>query len=144
MVPVTVGLLLLMLAPLLFPLLPLWLGRADVGRELLDASLAEQMVSVADGAIPATALTIVNRIPGMVVTRGHGAIEQLDAQWLCRTPDGRWLLAIAQGARTPNETGLFGHGPLPIHWSWRNLDEAQAQRLMAGRGRRAKRRSTLR
>lgn len=143
MVPMMVGLLLVILAPLLFPLLPLWLGRADAGRELLDASFAEQVVPVADGTIPATALTVVNRIPGMVVTRGYGAIVQLDAQWLCRTPDGRWLLGIAQGMRSPSEAGLFGHEPLSIHWIWRALDEAQAQRLMAGHGRRAKRESTF-
>jgi hypothetical protein len=139
-----VGLLLLLLAPLLFLLLPLWLGRADVGRELLDASFAEQTVPVAGGTIPAATLTVVNRVPGMVVTRGYGAIVQLDAQWLCRTADGRWLLAIAQGMRSPNEAGLFGHGPLPVHWTWRDLDDAQAQRLMKGRGRWAKRESTFR
>lgn len=132
MVPTMIGLLLIVLAPLLLPLLPLWLGRADVGRELLEASFAEQTVPVAGGTLPSSALTVVNRMPGMVVTRGYGAIEQLDAQWLCRTPDGRWLLGIAQGMLNPNETGLFGHGPMPIHWTWRDLDDAQARRLMTG------------
>lgn len=132
------ALVLIVLAPLLFPLLPLWLGRGDAGRDLLDASFARQTVPVAGVPMPATALTVVHRIPGMVVTRGYGAIEQLDAQWLCRTPDGRWLLGIAQGMRNPDEAGLPGQGALPIRWSWRDLDDAQAQRLLPRRDRRAR------
>jgi hypothetical protein len=114
-----------------FPIvLPLWLGRSGAVDDLVKASFAEQTIEVSGMTWLASSLTVVRRISGVVRTNDYGAIMQLDAQWLCRTPDGRCLLGIAQAMRDRNETGVFGGAPLPIRWTWRELDDVQAQRLM--------------
>lgn len=114
-----------------FPIvLPLWLGRTGAVDDLVKASFAEQTVEVSGVTWLASALTVVHRVPGVVMTNNYGVVTQLDAQWLCRTPDGRCLLGIAQAMRSDNEAGLFGTAPLPIRWTWRELDDAQAQRLL--------------
>ncbi|GLQ95739.1 hypothetical protein [Dyella mobilis] len=84
----------------------------------LEASFAEQDVTVDDVNVPASELTVLHRAPGGAVG-GRSGVVAMDAQWLCRYGHDVYLLAIAQGA---SEEGL-----MVIRWSWRRLTEERAR-----------------
>jgi hypothetical protein len=88
-------------------------------QEELEASFAEQMASVDGVDMPAKELEVLHRGFGAFSGGRTDGMTVMDAQWLCRSHDGTYLLGIAQGV---NEKGR-----LVIHWTWRHLTEERAR-----------------
>jgi hypothetical protein len=63
----------------------------------LEASFAEQDVSIDGTQVPATPLEVLHRASGNA-SRGRSGDVTMDAQWLCRYGNDVYLLAMAQGA----------------------------------------------
>ena len=106
-------------------------GRA--GRELLQASFATQRALVHGKDMPASDLIILHRWRANTAIDRSGAILTIDANWLCRTPDGGYVLAIGQGGEGVGRM-LFPLGrqrPLEIRWIWRSLSEERVRRMRA-------------
>lgn len=120
-------------ALLLLPFLPWWLGRTRASEAALEASFAGQFVRVGGLMLPTSALAVVHRHPGMASYSRQGGLMQIDATWLCRAPDGTWLLAYGQGLRSTQGMALlpWQRTPLPISWSWRYPTEAQVRIVLA-------------
>lgn len=115
------------------PAFPLLLARLGGGSDALESSFAQQQVPCASGPIPASALLVLHRTPGMTMYSNQGDLMNVDASWLCRAPDGSYLLALGQGQRMPNEMAWlpWNRQPLEIHWSWRPMNEAQVRQMLA-------------
>lgn len=124
--------LLIAAAMLLLPAMPLLLARLGGGSNALEASFAQQQVPHAGGSILATQLQVLHRSPGMTEYGDAGDLMLVDASWLCRAPDGSYLLALGQGMRSWRDmatTSTWNRKPLDIHWTWRTLTEAQARQF---------------
>jgi hypothetical protein len=116
---------------MLMPALPLLTSRLGRGSPEVEASFLRQQVPGTAGSIPATQLQVLLRVPGMTECSNTGSLMLLDTSWLCRAPDGRYLLALGQGMRSwKDSAGMpWNRKPLDIHWTWRTLTEAQARQF---------------
>lgn len=117
---------------LLAPLLPLLMARAGAGDEVLEDSFAGQSVQIGNERVPASSLHVLNRSPGSTTYGRQGGLVQIDATWVCRAPDGTWLVAIAQGQRMESDMAVlpWNRTPLQITWIWRHSSEAQIRGML--------------
>lgn len=118
---------------LLMPAMPLLLAKMGAGRDALEASFAQQSAPCSGGTVPATQLSVLHRRAGLASYDQTGDLMQVDASWLCRAPDGSYLLALGQGLRLHYQLSVmpWNRAPLDIHWTWRALSEAQARQLVS-------------
>nr|WP_199048040.1 hypothetical protein [Dyella sp. ASV24] len=84
--------------------------------DTLVRSLADQTVSVGGQQLPGSKLEVIYRPPAMQERYG------CNASWICRTPDGAYLLAMAQGE--------VKRGVMVVTWTWRQLTEERARQAM--------------
>jgi hypothetical protein len=128
-----VGLFLFACVLLLAPFLPLLMARAGAGEDVLMASFAEQSVRVGTALVPSSSLQVLHRASGSTTYGRYGDLMQIDATWVCRAPDGTWLVAIAQGMRMDGDMAVlpWKRTPLPIAWTWRRSSEAQIRAMLA-------------
>lgn len=126
---------------LLMPLLPVLSARMGAGDGVLESSFAEQSVRVGEQMLPTSALEVVHRFTGMAEYGRQGGLMQIDTTWLCRAPDGTWLVALGQGLRTVSGMAVmpWNRKPLAITWTWRYPSEAHV-RAMLGSNKNAYRR----
>lgn len=126
---------------LLMPLFPVLSARMGAGNGLLESSFAEQSVSVGGELLSTSALEVVHKFTGVAEYSKQGDLMGIDATWLCRTPDGAWLVALGQGLRTAADMAVmpWNRKPLPITWTWRYPSEARV-RAMLGSNQRVYRR----
>ncbi|RDS79792.1 hypothetical protein [Dyella psychrodurans] len=87
--------------------------------ELVGASFVGQRAVIDGKEVRSDDLKILYRWPAMAKRDGLGGFSMLDARWLCRAPDGSYLLAIATNSNKKDEGG--------VHWSWSLLTEERAQ-----------------
>lgn len=129
-------------------LLPLaWLG-VIVGlsihsrrsmRTRLTASLQAQQVDIGANRVPGSSLQVLYRWTGLRGWGGYGGLIRkrttwavMDDSWLCRAPDGTYVLAIAQGQLAPSVPGGgFSPAKLEITWVFRILSEERARASLA-------------
>lgn len=106
-------------------------GRAGI--ELLGASFANQQATVHGHSVPTSSLQLVHRWRPNAMTSRWGEILAIDANWLCRTPDGLYVLAIGQGGNDGKTRGvaLKALKPADIHWIWRSLSEERVRQMLA-------------
>ncbi len=106
-------------------------GRA--GMKLLQTSFLAQRARVHGRELPATDLIVVHRWRANAATDRSGAILTIDANWLCRTRDGLYVLAIGQGGEGIGKILVpFGaQAPLEIQWIWRSLSEERVRHMLA-------------
>ena len=101
---------------------------------MLDQSFAGQVALVHGVSVPASRLTVLHRWPAVAAHSRHGDVMQIDANWLCRTDDGHYVVGIAQGLRDADE--WLPHSDRSrapeITWTWRSLSEAQVRNMLAG------------
>ncbi|WP_426688188.1 hypothetical protein [Rhodanobacter ginsengiterrae] len=88
------------------PAFPLLLARLGGGSDALESSFAQQQVPCASGPIPASALLVLHRTPGMTMYSNQGDLMNVDASWLCRAPDGSYLLALGAGTTHAERDGM--------------------------------------
>jgi hypothetical protein len=110
---------------LLAPMLKLKFAGDDF-HEQLETSFAKQVICVDGVELKAAACHVVHRWRGVTQWDRQGRLMNRDAQWLCRTPDGGYLLAIAT-ATTPAKA-------LAIRWAWRPLTEERAKQALVYNG----------
>lgn len=101
----------LVLAPVVFAFISL-----DGNDDTLARSFADQTVSVGGQQLPASKLEVIYRPPTMQERYG------CNASWICRTTDGAYLLAMAQGE--------VKRGDMVVTWTWRQLTEQRARQAM--------------
>ena len=99
---------------------------------LLEASFATQRALAHGKHMPASDLLVVHRWRTHAATDRRGAFLAVDANWLCRTPEGLYVLAIAQGSE-----GMWKlcipvgtRKPPEIRWTWRSLSEDHVRRML--------------
>jgi hypothetical protein len=121
----------LLIAPLFFVvawILVRELRKANV-RTLVAESFALQHVELDGHSIPASTLDVIHRWSpsGGVDLYGRQGLDSatFTVNWLCRTADRSYLLAIAQGGRGPD-------GEINIGWVWRRLTEERARHSLIG------------
>nr|WP_199045503.1 hypothetical protein [Dyella sp. ASV24] len=122
---------LILVAIVMLPLLQLT-GRARSADKLLQRSFEEEVAPVNGAQVPASRLSVLHRWPNNTMRTRYGDLIQVDANWLCRAEDGRYVVAIAQGVREAGDGDLFtwGGAPLQIDWTWRTLSEAQVRNML--------------
>jgi hypothetical protein len=91
-------------------------------QEQIGASFVSQRVRSDGKELRSDDLQILYRSPATGKRDGLGGFSMLYAQWLCRTPDGSYLLAIATNSNNKDEGG--------VHWMWRPITEQQARALL--------------
>ncbi|WP_266157984.1 hypothetical protein [Dyella silvatica] len=99
-----------------------WLSSLQHSKDidkLLAASFLTQAITVNGISLPARQLSVLHRAMGNIMRGQFWPAVTFDANWLCRSPDGQFWCAIAQG-----ETQ---HQRLLITWSWRSLTEERAR-----------------
>lgn len=127
-----VGVLAFFAVLLLMPLVPVLSARMGAGNGVLESSFAEQSVRVGEAVLPTSALDVVHRFTGMAEYSRQGGLMEIDATWLCRAPDGTWLVALGQGLRTVSDMAVmpWNRKPLPITWTWRYPSEAHVRAML--------------
>ncbi|MGO4703509.1 hypothetical protein [Dyella sp. 2RAB6] len=102
------------------------------GLELLNASFASQQATVDGKTMPASGLLVVHRWRANAMTNRWGDILAIDANWLCRTPTGLFILAIGQGGDDGANYDLSPQklSPSDIRWVWRNLSEDRVRQML--------------
>lgn len=105
-------------------------GRA--GAKQLAASFAAQRALVHGKEMPAMELRVVHRWRTSVMTDRHGVIYAIDANWLCRTNDGLFVVAIGQGSAEAAKAflSLGEQPPLTIGWTWRSLSDERVRHML--------------
>jgi hypothetical protein len=108
----------ILLFALFVTLAPIFFASIDLGGsdDALARSFADQTVSVAGRRLPASELEVIYRPPTMQERYG------CNASWICRTTDGAYLLAMAQGE--------VKRGVMVVAWTWRQLTEERARQAM--------------
>jgi len=91
-------------------------------QELLGASFVNQRVVIDGKELRSDDLQILYRSRASAKKDGLGGFSMLYAQWLCRAPDGSYVLAIATNSNKVDEGG--------VHWLWRPLTEQQARAVL--------------
>ena len=122
------------LVALMMPMLLRLAGRMRSGDELLQQSFEKQTALVGSAQIPASQLLVLHRWPNNAMRGRYGDLIQIDANWLCRSEDGQYVVAIAQSQLEPGEWARFSwRSTSPrITWTWRTLSEAQVRNMLAG------------
>lgn len=117
---------------LLMPLFPVLSARMGAGHGALESSFAEQSVSVGGEVLPTSALEVVHKFTGMAEYSKQGDLVEIDTTWLCRAPDGTWLVALGQGLRTAADMAVtpWNRKPVPIRWTWRYPSEALVRAML--------------
>lgn len=116
----------LLIAPLLFMTIfvLVWELRKAHLQTLVAESFAWQYVELDGHSISTGTLEVLHRwSPSGGVGLYHWpGLDRVTftANWLCRTADRSYLLAIAQGGRGPD-------GEISIEWIWRRLTEERAR-----------------
>lgn len=98
--------------------------------ELLDKSFAEQQADVHGTKMPASSLRVLYRWRTHVLRGNNGGIMEVDANWLCRTEDGLYVVALAVGEGSFEATWFSQPKPV-IRWMWRSMTEQRARQLLA-------------
>ena len=101
------------------------------GDDLLDSSLATQRPVVHGKEVPASSLRVLYRWRSHVMRGSPGGIAEIDANWLCQTSDGLFVVALAIGDKDRLNAGFFSLPKLVIRWSWRSISEERARQLLA-------------
>ena len=105
-----------------------WSSRAE---SLLEASFARQRPIVHGAEVPATSLRVLHRWRTHVMSGNQGGLYEIDANWLCRTPDGLFVVAIGQGEPDWSKaTFLSLRRPFEIRWTWRSLSKERVRQLL--------------
>lgn len=122
------------LVALMMPMLLQLTGRMSSGDQLLQQSFDKQTALVGGAQVPASRLSVLHRWPNNAMRGRYGELIQIDANWLCRSDDGQYVVAIAQGQREPAEWARFSWRSIPprITWTWRTLSETQVRNMLAG------------
>ncbi|WP_146745377.1 hypothetical protein [Dyella jiangningensis] len=122
------------LVALMMPMLLQLAGRMRGGDQLLQRSFDEQTALVGGAKIPASRLSVLHRWPNNAMRGRYGDLIQIDANWLCRSENGQYVVAIAQTMREPGEWARFSwRSASPrITWTWRTLSEAQVRNMLTG------------
>jgi hypothetical protein len=98
---------------------------------ILDESFAKQQAMVHGQTVPAAQLTVLYRWSLNLERGRHGGIQELDANWLCRSTDGEFVLGIVQGVATQQGWPLRpGESTLHLTWTWRSLTEEQVRHML--------------
>lgn len=98
---------------------------------LLETSFAAQRPVVHGVEIAASNLRVLHRWRTHV-TSGRGGLLEADANWLCQTPDGLFVVAIGQGEPNRSKATFFSlKVPFEIRWTWRNLSEERVRQMLA-------------
>lgn len=114
---------------LLVPLLMNQFGLTTSGaRDLLEKSFAEQRPLIHGKEMPASSLRVRYRWRA-TGSGGRGGVVEMDANWLCQTEDGLFVVAIGQV--WTNMDRLFPGTPPQIRWIWRSITEERAKQLLA-------------
>jgi hypothetical protein len=95
--------------------------RSDDLQEEFDESFAEQVIAADGLSVAAKELVVLHREWGPISKDKSGATS-MDAQWLCRSAHGTFLLGIAQGSTEK--------GRLVVSWTWRHLTEERAKHAL--------------
>lgn len=95
-----------------------WYVTGRVRAKSVQASFAQQTVSVDGVSLPASRLTVLYR------SRVSGERWSCYAQWICRGPDSAYLLAIVTGQRFDR------WNPMRYTWTWRRLTEERARHAL--------------
>lgn len=122
------------LVALMMPMLLQLTGRMSSGDQLLQRSFEEQTALVGGAQVPASRLSVLHRWPNNAMRSRYGDLIQIDANWLCRSEDGQYVVAIAQSQREPSEWVRFSWRTTSprITWTWRTLSEVQVRNMLAG------------
>jgi len=104
------------------------------GVELLEASFATQQATIHGRTMPASDLLVVHQWRANAMTDRWGKILAIDANWLCRTSDGLFVVAIGQSGEERAERSLVPRKLLPqdIHWVWRSVSEERVRQMLTG------------
>ena len=73
--------------------------RLNASGKVLEKSFAAQVALVNDLSVPTSALTVLHRWQINASYGRQGKLTQIDANWLCRTANGQYVVGIAQGMR---------------------------------------------
>ena len=111
---------------LLMPLVMSQPGLNGARNELLESSFAQQRPVIHGQEMAASALRVVYRW-GTSAMRGDGGTVEMDANWLCRTEQGLFVVAIGQAWR---EMGDIFYRKPRIRWIWRSISEERARQLL--------------
>jgi hypothetical protein len=120
------------LVALLTPMLLQLAGRSKRADALLQKSFEVQTALVNGVPVPASRLAVLHRWKNNAMQSRYGELIQVDANWLCRTEDGHYAVAIAQSMRKGDEWVSFSWRTTPpqITWTWRTLSEAQVRNML--------------
>ena len=101
---------------------------------MLEKSFAAQVALVKDLSVPTSALTVLHRWQINASYGRQGELTQIDADWLCRTANGQYVVGIAQGMRNMEQwvPRVDKSQPPQITWIWRTLSETQLRHMLAG------------
>lgn len=97
-------------------------GRGSGVDPWLDESFDAQIVEIDGARYAASDLDVLYHHIGSVQTSDRGRVMTMDAERICRAPDGGYLLGIAQYDRT--------FGPKTLTWTWRRLTEERARHAL--------------
>ncbi|MEV8521678.1 hypothetical protein ABZR86_17930 [Dyella marensis] len=98
--------------------------------DLLETSFAAQRPVVHGKEMPASKLHVVHRWRSHVVRGNPGGVMEIDANWLCRTDAGLYVVAIAVG-EGDYLNASFSRPKVEIRWLWRSISEERARQLLA-------------
>lgn len=103
------------------------------GGDLLQESFLQQQASINGQSIPAANIRVLHRWRTHMMCERTGKIMEIDANWLCRTVDGQWLIAIATGPFPSDEPVRFlsWHRPVRIQWLWRLVTEERVRQMLS-------------
>lgn len=114
-----------LLLPLLMNQFALTVGGA---KDLLERSFAEQRPVIHGKPMPASSLRVRYRWRA-TGSGGRGGVVEMDANWLCQTEDGLFVVAIGQV--WTDMDSLFPRKPAQVRWIWRSITEERARQLLA-------------
>ncbi|TBR40546.1 MULTISPECIES: hypothetical protein [Dyella] len=99
----------------------------------LEASFITQDVVLGDRVIRASTMDVLHRWHTHVLGNNRGGVAEMDANWLCRTRDGQYVIAMAIGASAMfrERATVDWQGKVEIRWTWRPLTEERARQLLA-------------
>jgi len=112
------------LMPLLLNQVALTTGGA---RDLLEQSFAQQRPVIHGKEMPASSLRVRYRWRA-TGSGGRGGVVEMDANWLCQTEDGLFVVAIGQVWTEMDR--LVPSTPPQIRWIWRSITEERAKQLL--------------
>lgn len=96
-------------------------------RDLLEQSFAQQRPVIHGKEMPASSLRVRYRWRA-TGSGGRGGVVEMDANWLCQTDDGLFVVAIGQV--WTDMDSLLPSTPPQIRWIWRSISEERAKQLL--------------